>query len=570
MNVYDRTHPAHLSRGRYGSLVSLATVVVLALAGPRAVAAQTVNGSLLDDATGDPVPGAYIVLLNSDSVAVSRELTDALGRFTMHAPRPGTYRIRTERIGYRSIVSASFELTETEEAELELRVEAVVLALDPLTIEGGRDCRVIGEQALQVLTVWEEARKALTAVAWTGPGDRLIHELERFERWYTPNFRMVHEIRDTTPTHNVMPFLSRTVEELEETGYVVVEEDSVLYEAPDAHVFFSQPFLQHHCFRLDQGRRDGRRMFGLRFEPVPGRDTPDVKGVFWLDAETGALQQLELEYVNVGVWQRERGASGELEFERLPDGRWFVSSWWIRMPVVRRREGMQGPVWQFQEAVVGFKQEGGEVTRVFAPDGRTMYARERATVAGVVFDSTSGGGLVGAYVRLAGTNLVTVSQPGGGYWLTDLPDGDYGITFTHPRAALLGVEPDVVEVALERGTVTRIDLALPSAEALVTRACTESTGFEQGLLVGRISDQSPDSTVSGARVRVVWLQSGARGADPTWSEVITDSQGVYRICVARRVPLSVEVSVAGMPMTATPAVLGESAVHVLDISLRQP
>jgi hypothetical protein len=34
--------------------------------------------------------------------------------------------------------------------------------------------------------------------------------------------------------------------------------------------------------------------------------------------------------------------------------------------------------------------------------------------------------------------------------------------------------------------------------------------------------------------------------------------------------LSVEVSVAGIPMMATAAVFGESAVHVLDISLRQP
>ena len=83
------------------------------------------------------------------------------------------------------------------------------------------------------------------------------------------------------------------------------------------------------------------------------------------------------------MWQRERLAAGELEFEQLPDGQWFVSRWWIRMPLVRRREGMLGPVWQFQEAVVGFEQEGGEVARVFATDGRTVYARGRATVTGV-------------------------------------------------------------------------------------------------------------------------------------------------------------------------------------------
>ncbi|UCD25238.1 MAG: carboxypeptidase regulatory-like domain-containing protein, partial [Gemmatimonadota bacterium] len=248
--------------------------------------AQSIRGRLLHEVTRAPVSGAYIVLLAGDSTEVTRALTDPLGQFMIHAPRAGTYRVRTERIGYRSIVSSFFELTETEVGRLELTVEPVVLTLDMLTVEGADECLVIGDQAIQVLTVWEEARKALAAVAWTGPGDRLIHELERFERWYTPNFRMVHEIRDTTPTHNVMPFLSRTVEELEQTGYVIVEEDSVIYEAPDAHVFFSTPFLQHHCFRLDQARRRGRPMFGLRFEPIPGRSTPDVKGVFWIDSET--------------------------------------------------------------------------------------------------------------------------------------------------------------------------------------------------------------------------------------------------------------------------------------------
>ena len=565
MSFDHRCRAAHRFRGVFDSLPLLLGVVMLALVSVAQAGAQTVKGVLTDETTGAVIAGAYIVLLNVDSVAVTRELTNPLGRFTVHAPRPGTYRVRTERIGYKSVVSDVFELTEAEDFELELRVVQVVLELDLLTIEGGRECRVIGDQALQVLTVWEEARKALTAVAWTGPGDRLIHELERFERWYTPNFRMVHEIRDTMPTHNVMPFLSRSVEELEEVGYVVVLEDSVLYEAPDANVFFSGPFLQHHCFRLEQRRRNGTRMIGLRFEPVPGRDMPDVAGVFWLDAVSGALDQLEISYVNVGVWQRERGASGELDFERLPDGQWFVSSWWIRMPVVRRSEGMQGPVWQFQEAVVGFKQEGGEVNRVFAPDGRTVYARERATVAGVVFDSTAGVGLAGAYVRLSGTSFVTISRADGSFWLTDLPKGDYTVSFAHPRAVLLGVDPDLVEVDLELGEVLQADLALPPAETVVERACPESPGFDQGLLVGKVAYAESDSLVTGANVRVVWLQEGA---DPTWRQVITNSQGIYRLCVARGVPLSVEVTMVDGPATSVPAMFGDNPVQVLDIEVR--
>ncbi len=545
----------------------IAATLLLALAA--GANAQTVNGTLLGAVTGEVIGGAYIVLLETDSSEVTRVLTNSLGEFTIHAPRSGSYRLRTERIGFKSVVSEVFDLGEGGEVELTMRVEPVILRLDPLTIEGARECRVIGDQALQVLTVWEEARKALSAVAWAGPREQLLHEMEHFERWYTPNFRMVHEIRETIPTHRVMPFLSRSVEELEQLGYVIVSGDSVVYEAPDAEVFFSEPFLQHHCFRLEQRRRGGREMLGLRFEPIRGRDTPDVKGVFWLDAETGALEELELSYVNVGVWQRERGAAGELQFEQLPDGRWFVSSWWIRMPLVRRREGMQGPVWQFEEAVVGFEQEGGEVLRVYAMDGRTVYARGRATVSGMVFDSTSGKGLPGAFVRLQETDRVTISDAAGGFWLTDLPEGDYTITFTHPRATLFGLGnlPDRQNVETELGSVVRADLSLPSAETIVERLCTASGESEQGLLAGRITDAVTDSVVPHARVSVIWLERNDGGATAHRREVAADATGIYRACVPRAASFSVEVSAPRRPMKAVSMIFGESPLHVLDVEL---
>jgi hypothetical protein len=556
--------------GTLGARCLLALVTLGLAAGE--TRAQTVDGVLLQSATGDPLGGAYVVLLDADSSEVTRALTNSLGRFTVRAPRAGTYRLRTERIGSKSIVSEPIELGEGGQFEIVMRVEPVVLRLDPLTIEGARECRVIGDQALQVLAVWEEARKALTAVAWAGPREQLLHEMEHFERWYTPNFRMVHEIRETIPTHRVMPFRSRSVDELEEQGYVIVAGDSVVYEAPDAEVFFSEPFLQHHCFRLEQREGDGRDVLGLRFEPVKGRDTPDVKGVFWLDAATGALEDLQLEYVNVGVWQRERGAAGELQFEQLPDGRWFVSSWWIRMPSVRRREGMQGPVWQFQEAVVGFKQEGGEVVRVYAMDGRTVYARGRATATGIVFDSTTGAGLPGAFVRLQGTDRVTISDAAGGYWLTDLPEGDYTVTFTHPRATLFGLggSADRQEVDLEIGTVVQANLSLPSLSTIVNRLCTASTDVEQGLLVGRIRDAATDSIVPRARVGVVWLEQTDGRNTTRRREVAVDSRGVYRTCVPRAAMFSVEVTAPGRPMKAVPTMFGENPLHVVDIEFDSP
>jgi hypothetical protein len=550
-------------------LSRLFVTAIAGLTGAAAASAQTVRGVLVNEETGAPVGRAYVVLLDSDSIEVTRGFADGLGRFRINAPRQGTYRLRTERIGYRSVVSQAFELADGQDLELEVPVERVLVRLDPLTIEGGRECRMIGDQALEVLTVWEETRKALSAVAWLDPNDQLIHEMDHFERWYTKSFTMVHEVRSTEPTHNVMPFRSRSVEELEESGYVVIEEDSILYEAPDAQVFFSSPFLQHHCFHLDQRRAGGRRKVGLRFEPIEGRQIADVKGVFWLDAETGALENLQIEYVNVGVWQRERGAAGELEFDQLPDERWFVGRWWIRMPVVRRVESMTGAIWHFPEAVVGFYEEGGEVLRVFSVDGRTLYARGRAGLTGVVFDSTTGAGLAGAYVHLAGTQRATYSGADGSYMLTDLPQGRYNVTFSHPLTALIGFQdpPDGDEVRLRDGEVLTANLATPSPETIVGRLCGDAEGEELGLLVGHVRAAAGDSIVAGAEVRIVWLDSGGGQPSPRMLEAETDSLGIYRACVPKAASLSVEATTDSLPLKAVPTTFGESMFHVVDIVL---
>ncbi len=549
------------------SFSALALAVVAFL--PTAAWAQSISGLLLDQNTGTPVGGAYVVLLGADSLEIARALTDGLGRFRLHAPKPDAYRLRTEVVGYRSSVTSRFDLGNDGADDLQLEVEPIRLSLDPLFVQGrARECRVIGEQAFEVLTVWDEARKALAAVAWSELQEEFIHELDRFERSYSPSFVLRRETRTNVPTRHVMPFRSRSVAELEEFGYVLLEEDSVVYEAPDAEVFFSPPFLQNHCFWLDRDARGGRARLGLRFEPVDDSDLPDVTGTFWLDGQTGALEQLELSYVNVGAWARERGAGAQLQFHQLPDGRWFVSRWWIRMPLVVAVESLKGPIWDFPEAVVGFEEEGGEVMKVYAGDGRTVFARDRATVSGIVYDSTTGQRLGGAFVSLDGTDWVTISQPDGRYWLTDLPDGTYQLVFTHPRAALFGLT-DSWSVRLREGQESYRDLAIPPNDVIVERRCG-ARGDEVGLLLGNIYEEGTDAVVADADVKVTWLEETAGAESLRSLAVRTDSTGVYRACVPRGAPLSVEVTIADELVSAVPAVFGESKLHLMDIRVKRP
>jgi len=115
-------------------------VIMLVLSPPlkTPVAAQAVQGSVLDERTGVPVSGASIMLLDSDQRVVKGTLSDSTGSFLLVAPRTGRYALRLERIGYEATASGEIDLLppDTVSVELRMAVDAVVLA--PLTITSPR------------------------------------------------------------------------------------------------------------------------------------------------------------------------------------------------------------------------------------------------------------------------------------------------------------------------------------------------------------------------------------------------------------------------------------------------
>lgn len=119
-------------------------VVPLALA-PVLLAAQTVQGQVLDTATGGPVVSATIVLLRGEQgehVDV-RGVTDAQGRFSLHAPASGTYRLRCLVIGYQPVTTPPFDLRRDEPPlDVEVRMSQVAVLLAPLTIVSQRSPRL--------------------------------------------------------------------------------------------------------------------------------------------------------------------------------------------------------------------------------------------------------------------------------------------------------------------------------------------------------------------------------------------------------------------------------------------
>jgi len=360
------------------------TLLVVSTIAAGATNAQTVRGILADSASGSPIDQAFIVLLGQGGEEMGRVQTGSDGRFMLAAPSAGRFQLRSERIGVKAHISDAFELAPGEVVEIEMRVAPVVIRLDMIVVEGdAKKCRIVEEQGLETATVWEEARKALVNVAWNEANKMARFDIRSFERSLDADRRLVDERSRTITRESVAPFRNPPASELQEYGYVLEDntvtrergrayDDTSVYYAPDAQVFFSDPFLDNHCFKLKRDD-DLEGLVGLEFEPVRGSKVTEVEGILWLDEETAELRWMELGYTNLRSSTRERHAKARVEFHQLPGGLWFVSDWWIRMPFVEIQVPEIGGLTRREEILWGFKEDGGAVLRVLTPAGDVLY-----------------------------------------------------------------------------------------------------------------------------------------------------------------------------------------------------
>jgi hypothetical protein len=129
--------------------------------------AQTIRGQLIDAVTSRTIDRAFVVLQDSNTTEVARVITDSRGSFSLRAPGPGTYVLRTERIGFGSTAIEIRAVGAAEVRDVSIRVNPIVVRLDSITVTGdAKECRAHREQGFATAIVWEEARKVLAAVAW--------------------------------------------------------------------------------------------------------------------------------------------------------------------------------------------------------------------------------------------------------------------------------------------------------------------------------------------------------------------------------------------------------------------
>jgi hypothetical protein len=348
--------------------VRLSIPALLFLVAGSPLAAQVLTGVLLETDTRAPIEGALVSLLTDDR-RVALSFTDARGAFALRAPRPGRYRVRAERIGFDTETSAEVEIPAVGRGGFEFLIATRAVHLDAIEVTGDARCGR-RDDGSEVARVWDEARKALDAVALTESAGMVRLAVVSWKRDIdAATGAPSNERRQVRSARSRIPLRSLPPDDLADAGYVRSDETGIDWYAPDAEVLLSDSFQATHCFSLREDADQPSRI-GLAFRPLRPTGAPDIEGTMWLDRESAEIRELDYRYARLPwrVWDQSIG--GRVSFQRLGGGPWIVSDWHVRMPILVR--AMERAV---DVRISGFLEEGDEVLdvrsieRITAADG---------------------------------------------------------------------------------------------------------------------------------------------------------------------------------------------------------
>jgi hypothetical protein len=536
--------------------VTFPFLVICAGAAVSPLDAQVIRGTVFDRANGEPVQTAFVVLLDEHGARAGAVLTGDDGRFIHRVPATGRYRVRVERIGFRSETSDPIEVGESEVVPVRLGISSQPIPLGEISAEGERRCRISREEGHLISDLWDEVRKVLQLAVWIDTQSGLNVQARNHERVLDFVTGAVLEERvQRWGGFSRAPYFALSGEKLAEDGYVIEEPDgSHRYFGLSPETILSRPFEDTHCFRAQRpSRGQDRAEIGLAFEPAPGHRPPDVKGVLWIERATGKLRRVEYTYTRHlhPIQLPAHRFGGRMEFRELDNGAWIVDDWWIRMPQFERivnlddlprgtlvRGGIMADAerdTRFRQIGLTIREAGGRILSV-ALSGTESRRTGSGRIEGVLFDSISGDPLRDATVYLSGTHHQARTDSAGHYRLPGLAEGEWIVAFHHPALDGLGIPPDSRTIRLAAGEARIVDLTTPSAATVLGSRCPRTEEIEW--VVGFVL--TPDDVpIIGARVLAewdVWRREGDRAEfSRTRHErgAVTDAAGAYAICGVR-------------------------------------
>ena len=540
--------------------------------------AQTVRGVVVDGAQ-HPLTGVVVLMLDSASNVVARGLSGDQGDFHVAAARPGAYRLRTMRIGYRSTISQPIALLSGGEVVQRPVLSGVLVSLDTVRVVSRSSCSISSDSVSQTFEAWEQARTALIAAQLTVGSRAIMATTVTYDRALEPDGRRVKQQASRLHTDYVtQPWRALAADSLHRAGYVVTERDNTTtYHAPGIDVLLSGVFAEDHCFHLiADAARPGT--VGIAFEPSADRTRiPEIRGTLWVDRRTAELRRLDYRYVNVSSEQQSAGAGGDMSFARFANGGWAIASWSIRMPVLEQTMRTQ----QFgglQTHVAEIRVSGGELALATSQSVRgrdTLFSRAPLVLGGTVVDSATGAAVAVAHVELSGTTLSGSTDSRGRFAIAGVLPGVYTLETTTSALDAIG--------AVNRTAVSFVDstadirVRLPGVEQLAARLCGGALAPSAGVIVGRVYRAADSTARQGTRVSAEWTDvasqgGGASAAKDTVRRVTAraDATATFRICgLPLNTALLLRAGDDSAQSAATPVRLAERRFARVDMTMER-
>lgn len=522
-------------------------VTLLLGAAPSLLAAQSIRGTIVTRIDSVVVSGAVVLLMNGADSVVARALSNERGEYRLAAPSPGTYRLRTLRIGFRPVLSDPIDLAAGQDVTRRLSFADVPFQMDTVRVVGSNACRGRADSTMSPLAVFEQARTALTAAQVSATDRALASTVVRYERVIDPvRDRQLKQDAKLLTQFASRPWATLRPDSLRRVGYVVTDSTGdVTYYAPDLAVLVSDAFVTDHCFRIVASRDTA--MLGLAFEPTrERRSVAEIRGTLWLNRRTSELHDLEYQYVNISRALADGRAGGTMGFARLPTGAWVISRWDIRMPVQEMvvSGGFGGTARASALRLAEIRVTGGELALVRR--GRdTLFTGTHVALSGIVTDSATGRGTAGARVTLAGTRHETSTDGEGRFRLQNVLPGTYEIAVRTPALDSLGTAFRLPFTLLDESTTAAIQVP-PSGQIAMLLCGNKRVGLLSG--TARLRG---DSTAPGRmKVSVEWSDSVAGQVRAL--ETRADSAGRFRVCGVP-VNTALVIRVTGDSIVAEPA-----------------
>ena len=156
-----------------------------------------------------------------------------------------------------------------------------------------------------------------------------------------------------------------------------------------------------------------------------------------------------------------------------------------------------------------------------------------ATIRGSVLDSLHDALVKGALVRVDNGVREAFTDSTGGYRIDSVPPGMHRLVVMHPLLDTLGISLVTPPMTLNGGETRIFEIAVPSAETLVSLMCTSARrALGPAALVGFVRDADTDSAAKGAKVSLLYYESDPLGLKKSARvrEAQIGPDGRFRIC----------------------------------------